>query len=129
MGCLLALTLAHLAYLLSTAIGSERQQHHVQQGPCSYTFILPEVEHCHPLNDFQVTNTLQRDSPPESVPDTSQSKPGKAQREKSSWQERKLESLESAMVNNTQWLQKVWFLSLLLLTSLYSHCLLHVFFT
>uniref|UniRef100_A0A672FIW7 Angiopoietin 2b n=1 Tax=Salarias fasciatus TaxID=181472 RepID=A0A672FIW7_SALFA len=56
-----------------------RQQHHVQHGLCSYTFILPEVEHCDPLKDFQVTNTLQRDSPPE----------------------------ESAMENNTQWLQKL----------------------
>lgn len=107
MGRLLALTLAYLAYLLATAIGSERQQHRVQHGPCSYTFILPEVEHCHPLKDFQVTNTLQRDSPPEAVPDPSQSKPGKAQKERPSWQERKLESLESAMENNTQWLQKV----------------------
>ncbi|TMS18107.1 Angiopoietin-2 [Larimichthys crocea] len=107
MGRLLALTLAYLAYLLATAIGSERQQHRVQHGPCSYTFILPEVEHCHPLKDFQVTNTLQRDSPPETVPDPSQSKPGKAQKERPSWQERKLESLESAMENNTQWLQKL----------------------
>lgn len=107
MGRLLALTLAHLAYLLSNATGSERQQHRVQHGPCSYTFILPEVEHCHPLNDFQVTNTLQRDSPPEAVPETSPSKSGRAQKERPSWQERKLESLESAMENNTQWLQKV----------------------
>lgn len=112
MGRPLALTLAYLAYLLATAIGSERQQqqrvqHRVQHGPCSYTFVLPEVEHCHPLKDFEVTNTLQGDSPPEPGPDTSQSKPGKAQKERPSWQERKLESLESAMENNTQWLQKV----------------------
>uniref|UniRef100_A0A7N6BZ01 Fibrinogen C-terminal domain-containing protein n=1 Tax=Anabas testudineus TaxID=64144 RepID=A0A7N6BZ01_ANATE len=73
--------------------GEKRQQHHVQHGPCSYTFILPEVEHCHPLKDFQVTNTLQRDSPPEAESNISQSK--------------KLESLESAMENNTQWLQKL----------------------
>lgn len=107
MGRLLALTLAYLAYLLATAIGSERQQHQVQHGPCSYTFILPEVEHCHPLKDFQVTNTLQRDSPPEADPDTSQSKPDKAQKERPTLQERKLENLESAMENNTLWLQKV----------------------
>ncbi|XP_029369380.1 angiopoietin-2b isoform X4 [Echeneis naucrates] len=92
MGRLLALTLAYLAYLLAATIGSERQQHHVQHGPCSYTFILPEVEHCHPLRDFRVTNTLQRDSPSEAEP---------------SLHERKLENLESAMENNTQWLQKV----------------------
>lgn len=104
----LAFNVVYLAYLLSTAIGLDRQQHHVQHGPCSYTFILPEVEHCHPLNDFQVTNTLQRDSPPEASADSSPSKAGKAQKERPSWQERKLESLESAMENNTQWLQKVW---------------------
>uniref|UniRef100_A0A672FGY4 Angiopoietin 2b n=1 Tax=Salarias fasciatus TaxID=181472 RepID=A0A672FGY4_SALFA len=79
--------------LQSTVRGREKvKQHHVQHGLCSYTFILPEVEHCDPLKDFQVTNTLQRDSPPEERP---------------SWQERKLESLESAMENNTQWLQKL----------------------
>lgn len=107
MGRPLALTLAYLAYLLAAAIGLERQQHHVQHGPCSYTFILPEVEHCHPLKDFQVTNTLQRDSPPEAESDMSKSKQAKTQKERPSWQERKLESLESAMENNTQWLQKV----------------------
>ncbi|XP_028284734.1 angiopoietin-2b [Parambassis ranga] len=107
MGRLLALTLAYLAYLLGTAIGSERQQHRIQHGHCSYTFILPEVEHCLPVKDFQVTNTLQRDSPPESESDTSQSGKGKAQKERPSWQERKLESLENAMENNTQWLQKL----------------------
>ncbi|AWP21873.1 putative angiopoietin-2-like [Scophthalmus maximus] len=72
-----------------------------------YTFVLPEVEHCQPPTDFQVTNDLQRDSPPEAEPDSSQAKQGKAQKERSSWQERKLESLESAMENNTQWLHKL----------------------
>lgn len=111
MGRLLALTFTYLAYVLAIAIASERQQHRVQHGPCSYTFILPEVEHCHPLKDFQVTNILQRDSPPEAEPDTSQTKQSKAQKERPSWQERKLQSLESAMENNTQWLQKVRFLN------------------
>lgn len=111
MGRLLALTFTYVAYVLAIAIASERQQHRVQHGPCSYTFILPEVEHCHPLKDFQVTNILQRDSPPEAEPDTSQTKQSKAQKERPSWQERKLQSLESAMENNTQWLQKVRFLN------------------
>ncbi|KAK2830175.1 hypothetical protein Q5P01_018106 [Channa striata] len=107
MGRPLALTLAYLAYLLPATVGSERQLHRVQHGHCSYTFILPEVEHCQPLKDFQVTNTLQRDSPTEVKTDTSQSKQGRAQKERPSWQERKLENLESAMENNTQWLQKL----------------------
>lgn len=107
MGRLLALTLAYLAYLLAIAIGSQRQQHRVQHGPCSYTFILPEVEHCHPLKDFHVTDTLQGDSPPEAEPNASQIKQGQEQKDRPTWQERKLETLESAMENNTQWLQKV----------------------
>uniref|UniRef100_A0A8C6L3B7 Angiopoietin 2b n=1 Tax=Nothobranchius furzeri TaxID=105023 RepID=A0A8C6L3B7_NOTFU len=96
MGRLLALSLAYLAYLLASSLASQRQQHHMQHGPCSYTFILPEVDHCRPSEAYQVTNTLQRDSPPEAEHDPSQSKQGQ-----------KLETLESAMENNTQWLQKL----------------------
>ncbi|XP_042150950.1 angiopoietin-2 [Oncorhynchus tshawytscha] len=107
MGRLLALV--YLVYLSTAVIGSEKQQHRVQHGPCSYTFILPEVEHCQPLKDFQVTNSLQRDSPPPPAPDPGSSHPeeAKAQPARSSWQERKLESLESSTENNTQWLQKL----------------------
>uniref|UniRef100_A0A1A8N0D5 Angiopoietin 2b n=1 Tax=Nothobranchius pienaari TaxID=704102 RepID=A0A1A8N0D5_9TELE len=79
----------------------------MQHGPCSYTFILPEVDHCRPSKAYQVTNTLQRDSPPEAGHDPSQSKQGQAQGERPSWQQKKLETLESAMENNTQWLQKL----------------------
>ncbi|XP_008419816.1 angiopoietin-2b isoform X2 [Poecilia reticulata] len=107
MGHLLSLTLIYLAYLLTTGIASQRQQHRVQHGPCTYTFILPEVEHCKPLKDFQVTNTLQRDSPPETEPDKSHSKDSLAEEERPLWQQQKLENLESAMENNTQWLQKL----------------------
>ncbi|KAJ8395812.1 hypothetical protein AAFF_G00028590 [Aldrovandia affinis] len=88
-GCLVATAMA--------VIGSERRHHQVQHGPCSYTFLLPEVEHCHPPGDFQVTNSLQRDSP--LTPDAPPAEP--------SWQERKLETLESVTENNTQWLQKL----------------------
>lgn len=102
-----ALNVAYLAFLLSSVIGSERQQHRMQHGPCSYTFILPEVDHCRPSNDFQVSNTLQRDSPPEASTDASQPTADRTPKERPSWQERKLESLETAMENNTQWLQKV----------------------
>ncbi|KAM9383900.1 angiopoietin-2b [Pholidichthys leucotaenia] len=104
---LLALTLAYLAYLLACPIASERQQRRMQHGPCTYTFILPEVEHCSPIQDFQFANTLQGDSPPDAQADTSQSEQNKAPKRGPSPQERKLESLESAMENNTQWLQKL----------------------
>ncbi|XP_071775893.1 angiopoietin-2b [Centroberyx gerrardi] len=107
MGRLLALSLTYLAYLLAAAIGSERQRHRVQHGPCSYTFVLPEVEHCRPLKNFQVTDTLQGDSPPQAEPGMSRPEQAKAQTARPSWQERKLESLESATENNTLWLQKL----------------------
>ncbi|XP_029592066.1 angiopoietin-2b isoform X2 [Salmo trutta] len=109
MGRLLALALVYLAYLSTAVIGSEKKQHRVQHGPCSYTFILPEVEHCQPLKDYQVTNSLQRDSPPPPAPDPGSSHPeqAKAQPARPSRQERKLESLEISTENNTQWLQKL----------------------
>ncbi|XP_016309519.1 angiopoietin-2-like [Sinocyclocheilus anshuiensis] len=91
------LCLCYLAAAVAVAIGSERRQHQVQHGPCHYTFILPEVEQCRPAGDFQVTNSLQRDSP--SAPESPHTEP--------TWQERKLETLESATENNTQWLQKL----------------------
>ncbi|XP_075867861.1 angiopoietin-2b [Nelusetta ayraudi] len=103
MGRSLALTFTHLACLLSVALASERQQHHVQHGPCRFTFVLPEVEHCRSSDDFQVAEAFQRDSASE----TSQPEPGMTRKDESSWQDRKLESLESAMENNTQWLQKL----------------------
>ncbi|XP_048057445.1 angiopoietin-2b isoform X2 [Megalobrama amblycephala] len=89
--------LCYLTAAVVVAIGSERRQHQVQHGPCHYTFILPEVEQCRPAGDFQVTNSLQRDSP--SAPESPHAEP--------TWQERKLETLESATENNTQWLQKL----------------------
>uniref|UniRef100_W5K560 Angiopoietin 2b n=1 Tax=Astyanax mexicanus TaxID=7994 RepID=W5K560_ASTMX len=94
MGWLLAL--GSLAVAVAVTFGTERKKHQVQHGPCSYTFILPEVEQCQ-TRDFQVTNSLQRDSP--LPPETAHAEP--------TWQERKLENLESATENNTQWLQKL----------------------
>ncbi|MGH0182250.1 UNVERIFIED_CONTAM: hypothetical protein FKN15_008876 [Acipenser sinensis] len=56
------------------ATRSERRHHHrLQHGPCSYTFLLPEVEHCRPtpsltlskgpanviLNSFSLENYIQ----------------------------------------------------------------------
>ncbi|XP_030644351.1 angiopoietin-2b [Chanos chanos] len=93
----LLLVLGYLVTVVAMVISSERKQHQVQHGPCSYTFILPEVEQCNQGRDFQVTNSLQRDSPPS---------PESAHVE-TSWQARKLENLESATENNTQWLQKL----------------------
>lgn len=61
----------------------------MQNGQCSYTFILPEMESCQ--EQMSGTNGVQRDSPPAD----------------SEWSVQKLQHLETAMENNTQWLQKV----------------------
>ncbi|CAM4628576.1 unnamed protein product [Leuciscus chuanchicus] len=71
--------------------GGERKRklHRVQHGQCSYTFILPEMESCQGGADQ--TSVVQRDSPPAD----------------GEWSSQKLQHLETAMENNTQWLQKV----------------------
>ncbi|XP_049607421.1 angiopoietin-2b [Syngnathus scovelli] len=97
MGRMLGLMLVYLAHLVA---GSERQQHQVQHGPCRYTFILPEVELCQPHKNFEVSNTLQGDSPAQV-----KSNRGRNQKSRSSWQE--IKNLESATENNTLWLQKL----------------------
>uniref|UniRef100_A0A8C1EH88 Angiopoietin 4 n=1 Tax=Cyprinus carpio carpio TaxID=630221 RepID=A0A8C1EH88_CYPCA len=74
--------------------GGERRRklHRVQQGQCSYTFILPEMESCQGgAEQKSGTNVVQRDSPPVG----------------GEWPVQKLQHLESAMENNTQWLQKL----------------------
>ncbi|KAM4795779.1 angiopoietin-2-like [Rhinophrynus dorsalis] len=71
----------------------EKHHHKVQHGHCSYTFLLPEIDNCHPPpSDFQVSNSLQRDAPlqPENH-----------------WPSKKLQELESITENNTQWLIKL----------------------
>uniref|UniRef100_A0A8C5LVM1 Fibrinogen C-terminal domain-containing protein n=1 Tax=Leptobrachium leishanense TaxID=445787 RepID=A0A8C5LVM1_9ANUR len=75
-------------------LNSRMKQHHkVQHGHCSYTFLLPELDNCHPPpSDFQVSNSLQRDAPQQ--PDLN-------------WSSKRLQDLESIMENNTQWLQKL----------------------
>lgn len=133
MRCCLPLPCLFTCLLLLDAVagatGAEQQQrrqhHQVQHGKCSYTFILPqevgEEGACGgaggegvgvdspsggatgggATGKQQVSNALQRDSPPS--PDAphshSQSSP--------TWQESKLQALESIMDNNTQWLHKV----------------------
>lgn len=74
--------------------GGERKRklHRVQHGQCSYTFILPEMESCQGGADqTSRTSVVQRDSPPAD----------------GEWSSQKLQLLETAMENNTQWLQKV----------------------
>ncbi|XP_007904930.1 angiopoietin-2b isoform X1 [Callorhinchus milii] len=70
----------------------EKQHHRVQHGPCSYTFLLPEVDNCRSDPDFQMSNSLQRDAPPPAEPN---------------WSNKRLQHLEGVMENNTQWLQKL----------------------
>ncbi|XP_030634961.1 angiopoietin-1 [Chanos chanos] len=78
--------------------GGERRRklHRVQHGQCSYTFILPEVEGCQVTSGGPVqygsTNVVQRDAPPAAGEVTST---------------QKLHHLETAMENNTLWLQKL----------------------
>nr|XP_033811888.1 angiopoietin-2-like isoform X1 [Geotrypetes seraphini] len=88
-----------LLSLISSGLGSakgmdaaERHRHQVQHGPCSYTFLLPEIQSCPPSADFQVSNSLQRDAP----------LPVEAK-----WPSKRLQQLENLMENNTQWLQKL----------------------
>ncbi|KAM7408834.1 hypothetical protein PAMA_002519 [Pampus argenteus] len=65
-----------------------KRQYQIQNGPCSYTFLLPEQENCQTQSSNY--NPVQEDGPIDS--DES------AQR---------LEQLESIMENNTQWLHKL----------------------
>ncbi|XP_067389797.1 angiopoietin-2-like [Emydura macquarii macquarii] len=73
--------------------GLDRPQHRVQHGPCSYTFLLPEIGGCHPsAAEYPVSNSLQRDAP--SLPEPK-------------WPAKRLQQLENVLENNTQWLQKL----------------------
>ncbi|XP_041090059.1 angiopoietin-2b [Polyodon spathula] len=96
------LTVVILAVIGSSALAvvapatrSERRHHHrLQHGPCSYTFLLPEVEHCRPAPDFHLSNSLQRDS---ALPPAAEQH----------WTAKRLEELEGVMENNTEWLLKL----------------------
>ncbi|XP_029427688.1 angiopoietin-2-like [Rhinatrema bivittatum] len=90
--CMMSLASSGLGSHLKGMDQPERHHHQVQHGPCSYTFLLPEIQNCPPSADFQVTNSLQRDVPP----------PVEA-----AWPSKKLQQLENIMDNNTQWLQKL----------------------
>ncbi|KAI4887651.1 hypothetical protein NFI96_014118 [Prochilodus magdalenae] len=73
--------------------GERRKKvHRVQHGQCSYTFILPEMDSCKGGSaHYGGSNVVQRDAPPGEE-----------------WSVQKLQHLETAMENNTQWLQKVY---------------------
>ncbi|GCC23802.1 angiopoietin-2b [Chiloscyllium punctatum] len=70
----------------------EKHHHQIQHGPCSYTFLLPEIENCQPSADYHMSNSLQGDAPPVVEPNRSV---------------KRLQQLEGILENNTQWLQKL----------------------
>ncbi|XP_048414381.1 angiopoietin-2b [Stegostoma tigrinum] len=71
---------------------SDKHHHRIQHGPCSYTFLLPEIENCQPTTDYHLSNSLQGDAPPVVEPN---------------WSLKRLQQLEGILENNTQWLQKL----------------------
>uniref|UniRef100_A0AAR2LCB7 Fibrinogen C-terminal domain-containing protein n=1 Tax=Pygocentrus nattereri TaxID=42514 RepID=A0AAR2LCB7_PYGNA len=73
--------------------GERRKKlHRVQHGQCSYTFILPEMDSCKGGSvHYGGSNVVQRDAAP-----------GEGE-----WSVHRLQHLETAMENNTQWLQKL----------------------
>ncbi|XP_026577068.1 angiopoietin-4 [Pseudonaja textilis] len=77
-----------------------RRAHRVQQGRCSYTFVLPEADpppcQTAPGGDPLGINALQRDSPGDSSPPESDGQPSP-----------RVQQLERILENNTQWLMKL----------------------
>ncbi|XP_053189177.1 angiopoietin-2a isoform X2 [Scomber japonicus] len=65
-----------------------KRQYQIQNGPCSYTFLLPEQENCQTQSSNY--NPIQKDGPADSDEST-----------------HRLEQLEIIMENNTQWLLKL----------------------
>lgn len=74
-------------YKKSSDTNTGKRQYQIQNGPCSYTFLLPEQENC---QSQSFSYPLQKDGPADDD-DSSQ----------------RLEQLEIIMENNTQWLLKV----------------------
>uniref|UniRef100_A0A8C5SSL0 Angiopoietin-1/2/4 domain-containing protein n=1 Tax=Laticauda laticaudata TaxID=8630 RepID=A0A8C5SSL0_LATLA len=77
-----------------------RRAHRVQQGRCSYTFVLPEADptpcQTPPGGDPPGINALQRDSPGDPFPPGSDGQPSP-----------RVQQLERILENNTQWLMKL----------------------
>ncbi|KAM6916576.1 angiopoietin-2a [Xenentodon cancila] len=63
-----------------------KRQYRIQNGPCSYTFLLPEQENCQSQSDYNYPD--QKDGPADEST-------------------QRLEQLELSMENNTQWLLKL----------------------
>lgn len=76
-------------------MSGRRLSHSIQYGQCTYTFVLPEPRPCMPEpEDFRGSNSLQRDTSAGTLP------PG-------DWRAQRVQQLEKALENNTQWLQKL----------------------
>lgn len=84
------LVLAFCFSLGTEHCAAAKREYQIQNGPCSYTFLLPEQENCQSQSSSGSNYPLQKDGP--EYQDES------AQR---------LEQLEMTMENNTQWLLKV----------------------
>lgn len=67
-----------------------KKEFQIQNGPCSYTFLLPEQDNCQSQGGSGYNDPLQKDG--------AEYQGESAQR---------LEQLEMTMENNTQWLLKV----------------------
>lgn len=89
LGCDLLLAAAYNNFRKSVD-STGRKQYQVQHGPCSYTFLLPEMDSCRSASSPYVSNAVQRDAPLD-YDDSTQ----------------RLQVLESMLENNTQWLMKV----------------------
>lgn len=89
---MLSVGLLVLSFCLVLGTGyttGDKRQYQIQNGPCSYTFLLPEQENCQkPRSSYR--NLAQKDDPAEYDESV-----------------QRLEQLENIMENNTQWLLKV----------------------
>lgn len=88
-GCDLVLASAYNNFRKSVD-STGRRQYQVQNGPCSYTFLLPETDSCRSSSSPYMSNAVQRDAPLD-YDDSVQ----------------RLQVLENILENNTQWLMKV----------------------
>nr|AAI42040.1 ANGPT2 protein [Bos taurus] len=90
LSCDLAVATAHSGSRKGMDIAAGKKQYQVQHGACSYTFLLPETDHCRSPSSAYVPNAVQRDAPLD-YDDSVQ----------------RLQVLENIMENNTQWLMKL----------------------